>query len=59
MKHVFASILWSVQCFKKIGDGPIKVTRLKIKKSKHTLGATPSLINRGDYRYLIISCISF
>jgi hypothetical protein len=60
MKHLFALIFWSAQCFKKIDDGPIKVTCLKILKTQTHFGChTSSLVNRGDYRYRIISCISF
>ncbi len=42
-KHLYASILVSAQCFKKIGDGPIKEVPSKRKKN---FGSNPELINR-------------
>jgi hypothetical protein len=59
MKHLFASNFWSAQCFKKFGDGPIKVTHLNFIKKNQTYFGCDSFTNKGDYRYRIISCISF
>jgi hypothetical protein len=45
VKHIYASILGSVQCLKRIGEGPIKVATFphrKIKFKKKLLGAPPN-----------------
>jgi len=49
VKHIYASILGSIQCLKRIGEGPIKVATFPHKKKKKkTLRCTAQLIDRSN-----------